>query len=264
MFNNRLSDTNQAIWFVVSAHFCDLLPVAHFMSPLNVTPRRNLLQGSRHTQDSGQQTHRTVGGRHTGQWAAGTQDSGQQALSCCCSVAKSCWTLCEPTNCSRPGFPVLHCLPEFAQTRVRWADDATQPAGPLSPLVVLPLVFPASGSFPVSCSSHQVARVWSFSFSISPANEYSGLISWFDLLAVLGIFKCLLQHHSLRASILWCSAFLMVQFSHPYMTTGKTKALTIWTFVSKRMSLSTNSSKWSQTIGGDTFWGLITFVLGIF
>ena len=146
-------------------------------------------------------------------------------------------------NYSTPGFSVLHCLPEFAQIHVHQVSDAIQPSHPLlSPSPCLQS-FPASGSFPVSCSSHQVARVWSFSFSISPANEYSGLISWFDLLAVLGIFKCLLQHHSLRASILWCSAFLMVQFSHPYMTTGKTKALTIWTFVSKGMSLSTNSSK---------------------
>ena len=100
--------------------------------------------------------------------------------------------------------------------------------------------FPASGSFPGIGSSHQVARKWSFSFSISPSNEYSGLISFridkFDLLAVQGTLKSLLQHHSSKASILWCSAFLMVQLSHLYMTTGKNIALTRQTFVGKVMS----------------------------
>ena len=84
-------------------------------------------------------------------------------------------------------------------------------------------------------------KYWSFSFSISPSNEHSGLISfridWFDLLAVQGTLKGLLQHHSSKVSILWCSAFFMVQFSHPYMTIGKTVALIIWTFVDKVMSL---------------------------
>ena len=85
------------------------------------------------------------------------------------------------------------------------------------------------------------SKYWSFSFSINPSNEYSGLISlrmdWFDLLAVQGTFKSLLQHHSLKASILWCSAFFIVQLSHLYMTTGKTIALTRWTFVGRVMSL---------------------------
>ena len=87
-------------------------------------------------------------------------------------------------------------------------------------------------------------KYWSFSFSISPSNEYSGLISFridlFDFLAVQGTLKSLLQHHSLKTSILWHSAFFMVQLSHPYMTTGKTIALTRWTFVSKVMSLLFN------------------------
>ena len=86
---------------------------------------------------------------------------------------------------------------------------------------------------------------WSFSFSISSYNEYSGLISfrmdWLDLLAVQGTLKSLLQHHSSKASVLWCSAFFIVQLSHPYMTTGKTIALTIWTFVGKEMSLLFNT-----------------------
>ena len=85
---------------------------------------------------------------------------------------------------------------------------------------------------------------WSFSFSISPSPEHSGLISfrmdWLDLLAVQGTHKSLLQHHSSKASILWCSAFFMVQLSHPYMTTGKTIALTRWTFIGKVMSLFFN------------------------
>ena len=87
-------------------------------------------------------------------------------------------------------------------------------------------------------------KYWSFSFSISPSNEYSGLISfridWFDLLAVQGTLRSLLQHHSSKASTLQCSAFFMVQLSHPYMTTGKAIALSIWTFVSKVMSLLFN------------------------
>ena len=92
---------------------------------------------------------------------------------------------------------------------------------------------------------HQVAKYWSFSFSISPSNEYSGLISfridWFDLLAVQGLFKSLLQHYNSKASVLWHSAFFIAQLSHSYMTTGKTIALTIWTFVHKVISLHLNT-----------------------
>ena len=110
------------------------------------------------------------------------------------------------------------------------------------PLLLLPSVFPSIRVF----SNESVLRIrwpkyWRFSFSISLSNEYSGLISfrmdWLDLLAVQGTLKSLLQHHSLKASILQCSAFFMVQLSHPYMTPGKTKALTRWTFVGKVMSL---------------------------
>ena len=106
-----------------------------------------------------------------------------------------------------------------------------------------PQSFPASESFPMSQLFRQ-PKYWSFSFSISPSNEYSGLISlridWFDLLAVQGTLKTLLQHHTLKASTFRCSAFFMVQLSHPYMTTGKTIALTIQIFVSKVMSLLFN------------------------
>ena len=115
------------------------------------------------------------------------------------------------------------------------------------PLFLLPSILPSIGVFynesvlPIKCSKY-----WSFSFSISPSNEYSGLISlrihWLDLLAVQGVLKSLLQHHSSKISILWRSAFFIVQFSYPYMTTGKTIALTIWTFVSKVTSLLFNMS----------------------
>ena len=113
------------------------------------------------------------------------------------------------------------------------------------PLLLLPSIFPSIRDFSkesVLCS--RWPKYWSFSFSISPSNEYSELISfrmnWLDLLAVQGTLKSLLQHHSSKASILWGSAFFIVQLSHPYMTTGKIIALTRWTFVSKVMSLLYN------------------------
>ena len=105
------------------------------------------------------------------------------------------------------------------------------------PLLLLPSIFPSIRVFSRVSSSNQVAKYWSFSFNISPFNEYSGLISfrmdWLDLLAVQGTLKSLLQHHSSKGSILLCSAFFIVQLSHPYMTTGKTIALTRRTFVGK-------------------------------
>ena len=106
------------------------------------------------------------------------------------------------------------------------------------PLLLLPSIFPSIRVFSSKSVLHiRWPKYWSFHFSTSPSNEYSGLISfrinWLDLLAVQGTLKSLLQHHSSKASILWCSAFFMVQLSHPYMTTGKTIALTIWTFVIK-------------------------------
>ena len=112
------------------------------------------------------------------------------------------------------------------------------------PLLLLPLIFPSIRVFKLVSSSHHVAKYWSFSISISPSNEYSGLLSfrmdWLDLLAVQGNLKSLFQHHSSKASILRCSAFFTVQLSHPYVTTGKTTALTRWTFVGKVMSLLFN------------------------
>ena len=149
-------------------------------------------------------------------------------------------------DCSTPGFPVHHQLPELAKTHVHGVDDAIQP--PPHPLLSpSPPAFSLSqhqGLFKWVSSSHQVAKVWSFSFSISPSNEYSGLISfrmdWLDLLTVQRALKSLLQQHSSKASILRRSAFFTVQLSHPYMTTGKTIALTRWNFVGKVMSLLFN------------------------
>ena len=117
------------------------------------------------------------------------------------------------------------------------------------PLLLLPSIFPRIRVFSNESILHiRWPKYWSFSFSISPSNEHLGLISprvdWLDLLAVQGALKSLLQHHSSKASILWCSAFFRVQLSHPYMTTGKNIALTRWTFVDKVMSLLFNMLSW--------------------
>ena len=158
------------------------------------------------------------------------------------SVAQSCPTLCNPMNFSTPGLPVHHQLPEFTQTHVHWVDDAIQPSHPLSS--PSPPAFSLSqhqGLFKWVSSSYQVAKVLEFQLNIRLSNEHPGLISlkmnWLDLLAVQGTVKSFLQHHNSKASILWRSAFFTVQLSQPYMTTGKTIALTRWTFVDKVMSL---------------------------
>ena len=162
---------------------------------------------------------------------------------CCCSVAKLYPTLCDHMNCSMPSFPVLHYLPEFAQTHVHWVGYAIQPSHPLSspspPSLNLPSIRVFSNK---SALCFRWPKYWSFSFTTSPSNEYSGLISfrmdYFGLLAVQGTLKSLLQHHSSKASRR--SVFFIVRLSHPYMTTGKTIALTRWTFVGKVMSLLFN------------------------
>ena len=169
------------------------------------------------------------------------------------SVTQSCPTLCDPMNCSMPGLPVHHQLPEFTQTHAHGVSAAIQPSHPLS-----------SPSPPVpNPSQHRVfsnestlcirwPKYWNFSFSTSPSNEHPGLISfrmdWLDLLAVQGTLKSLLQHHSLKASIFWCSAFFTVQLSHSYMTTGKTIALTRRTFVGKVMSLLFNMLQYDSEV----------------
>ena len=148
-------------------------------------------------------------------------------------------------DCSTPGFPVHHQLPELAQTHVHQVGDAIQPFHPLSSLLHPPSIFPSIRVFSKeSVLCIRWPKYWSSSSSISPSNEYSGLISfrmnWLDLLAVQGTLKSLLQHHSSKASILQHSTFFIVQLSHPYMTTGKTIALTRWVFVGKVMSLLFN------------------------
>ena len=146
-------------------------------------------------------------------------------------------------NRSTPGPPVYHQLPEFTQTHAHRVGDAIQSSHPLSsPSPPAPNPSQHQGLFQWVNSLHQVATV--LELQVSPSKEYSELISfrmdWFDLLAVQGTRKSLLQHHTSKASILQCSAFFMGQLSHPYMTTGKTIALTRRTFVGKVMSLLFN------------------------
>ena len=157
------------------------------------------------------------------------------------SVAPSHLTLCNPMDCSTPGFTVLHHLPELAQTHVHWVSDAIQSSCPLSSPSTLSSIFPSIRVFSKdSVLCIRWPKYWSFSFSISPSNEYSRLmyfrIDWFDPLTIQGTLKNLLQHHSSKASILRCSAFFIVQLSHLCMTTGKTIALTRWNFLASNVS----------------------------
>ena len=161
------------------------------------------------------------------------------------SVTQSCLILYNRMNCSMPSVSVHHQLPDFTQTHVHRISDAMQPSHPLSsPSPPAPNPFPESVFSNESTLLMRWAKYWSFSFSIIPFKEHSGLISfrmdWLDLLAVQGTIKNLLQHHTSKASILRCSAFFPVQLSHSYMTTRKTIALTRWTFVGKVMSLLLN------------------------
>ena len=135
-------------------------------------------------------------------------------LICCCSVTQLCPPLCDPVECSTPGFPVLYRLPELVQTHVHWVGDAIQPSNPLSSPFP-PALNPSQneGLFQWVALCIRWPKYWSFGF-ISPSNEYSGLVScridWFDFLVIQGTLKSLLQHHSSKASILQCSAFFMV------------------------------------------------------
>ena len=154
--------------------------------------------------------------------------------------------LCDPMNRSTPGLPVHHQFLESNQTHVHVLLMPSNHLILCCPLLLLSSIFPSIRVF----SNESALRIrwpkyWSFSFNISPSNEYSGLISfrmdWLDLLAVQGTLQSLLQHHSSKASILPCSAFFTVLHSHPYMTTGKIISLTVWIFdytdLSKTMSL---------------------------
>ena len=161
------------------------------------------------------------------------------------SVAQSWPTLCDPMDCSTPAFPVHHQLPELVQIHVHWVGDAIQPFPPLSsPCPPVLNLSQHQGPFKWVSSLHQVAKVLEFQHQHQSLNEHSALRSfmmdWLDLLAVQGTLKSLLQHHSLKASILWCSVFFIVQLSHSYMTPGKTIGWTRWTFVCKVMALLFN------------------------
>ena len=139
-------------------------------------------------------------------------------------------------DCSMTVFPILHYLLECVQTHVHWVSDAIQSSYLLLPILFLPSIFPSIRVFSNESGLHiRWPKHWSL--SISPSNEYSGLISpridGFDILAGQGTLKSLLQHHKVKASIPQSFAFFLVKLSHPYMTTGKTIALTIWTLVSK-------------------------------
>ena len=167
---------------------------------------------------------------------------------CCCSSVTQSWlTFCNPMDCSIPGLPVPHHLPEFAQVFVYCIGDVIQLSHPLMPSSPSALDLSQHQRFSSELSFHiRWPQYWRLSFSISPSSEYSGLITlkidWFDLLAVQRTFQSLIQHpHSWKASILWCSAFFMIQILQPYLITGKTIALTIWTFVGRVMSLLYNT-----------------------
>ena len=161
----------------------------------------------------------------------------------CCSVAKSCLTLCDPHGLQHAN---LFCpsVSHWSLLRLMFIESVM----PFNQLILyhpllLPSIFPRIRVQRIG-SRIRWPKYWSFSFNISPSNEYLRLISfridWFDLLAVQGTLMSLLQHHNLKASVFWCSAFFMVQLSHLYMITGKTIALTIQTFAGKVMSLLFN------------------------
>ena len=147
---------------------------------------------------------------------------------CCCSVTQSGPTFCYFIDRSTPGLPVTHHLSKFAQVHVHCIGDAIQSSHLLMPSSpsALSRIFPSIGAFSNESSVHiRWPKYWSLSFSISPCSEYSWLISleidWFDLFAVQGTFRSLLQHHSLKVQILWCSAFFMVQLSKPTWPLGR-------------------------------------------
>ena len=167
------------------------------------------------------------------------------------SVAQSCLTLCDPMNHSTPGLPVHHQLQSSLKLTSIWSVMPSSYLILCCPLLLLPPIPPNIRVFSNESTLHmRWPKYWSFSFSIIPSKEIPGLISfrmdWLDLLAAQVTLKSLLQHHSSKASILWRSAFFTVQLSHPYMTTGKTIALTRRTFGHLRVTscLSLVTCKW--------------------
>ena len=164
---------------------------------------------------------------------------------CCCSVDKSCLTL-QTRGPQYARVPCPSLFPRVCSNYVPWIGDTIQRPYLLSSTYPLAFnLYSIRVFFSELIICIRLPKYWSFSFSISSFNEYSGLtsfrIDWFDLLAVQGTLKNLLHHHNLKVLVLQCSALFMVQLSHPYMTTRKTIALTIWTFVSKVMSLLFNT-----------------------
>ena len=161
------------------------------------------------------------------------------------SVTHSYLTLCDPMDCSMPGFPVFHNSQSLLKLM---SIEPVMPSNHLilcRPLLLPPSILPSIRVFSKESVLHiRWPKYWSFSFNISSSNEFSGLISfsmdWLDLLAVQETLKSLLQHHTPKASILWCLSVFIVQLSHPYVTTGKITALARWTFVRKVMSLLFN------------------------
>ena len=178
-------------------------------------------------------------------WKYMYQDGTFGYFICCCSVTQSFLTLCDPMDCSMPGLSVSLTISKVCWSSCplhRWWRPTISSS---DDLFFCPQSFPASGTFPFSQMFKSDAQnTGSFSFSINSSNEYAGLISlkidWFGL-AVQGTCRSLLQHHSSKASVLRCSAFSMVQLSQLYVTTGKTIALTIQTFISRVMSLLSNT-----------------------
>ena len=178
------------------------------------------------------------------QWLSHTFIQSLFVSYCCCSVTKSCTTLCHPMNCSMPGFPVHHQPLELAQTHVHQVVDATQPSHPLSSSSPPPSIFPSIRVFSSESVLHiRWPKFWGFSFNISPSNEYSGLISfrmdWLDLLTVQGTVKSspTQRFKTLSSSV---PSFLYGPTLTSIMTSGKTTALTTQTFSSKVISLLLN------------------------
>ena len=174
---------------------------------------------------------------------------------CSCSVAQSCPTLCNPMDYNTPGLIVPHHLLNLPKFTFIALVMSSSHLISWCPLLLLPSIFPSIREFSNELSVFiRWPKYWSFSFSLSPSNEYSGSISlkidWFDLLAAKGTLRSILQHHSLKVSILQHSYFFMAQFSQPYMTIGKTIALTIQTFASRVMSPLFNTRSRFVTVLG--------------
>ena len=170
----------------------------------------------------------------------------EKSLKHCCSVAQSYLTLCSPTDCSTLGLPVPFHLPEFAQVHVHCIGDAIQPSHPLTSSFPSALnLSQHQGLFQWVSSLHQMKKILELQLQHQSFQQYSRLISlkidWFDLLAIQGILRSLLLHFRSKASVIQSSAFFMVQLSQPYMTTGKTMALTTQIFVGRVMSLHFNA-----------------------